>query len=238
MIYPYWMLAIASTLVMGVWPFRRGRTAEPAEGEPVAEDQAAEPVIDHVDWGIRLGMLGRFERAAERFQNAVDVDPGDASGHYNLALALDEGDDHQGACVSYQRAIEIDPDFAHAHCNLGIAQLRLGDSEAAVRSLARAAELDPSDPVPHFNLACIYLGQKCWNEGVAELSEAKGIDPKDPQVRFNLAIGLRKVGNLEDAERELRDFLVLARGRYPEHREFATRLLQDEYGEKGDQNAP
>jgi len=132
----------------------------------------------------------------------------------------------------YNRAIEIDPTFADVHTNLGLALLELGESQAAMKSMEKAVELDSGDPVPHFDLGCIYLSRKQWQEAVSEFREAVKADPKDAQTRFNLAIALRRAGSSADAEPELRDFLALARGRYPEQRAFAAKLLSEEYEDK------
>jgi Flp pilus assembly protein TadD len=231
--FVHWFLALVAPLAVTVWPFKRGEPAEPEQDEPVpTSDQAEGAVIDHMDWGIRLGMLGRFERAAERFEQAAHADPKDPAAHYNHALALDLAGDHERARDLYNRAIEIDPDFADIHTNLALARLDLGDSRAAIESLNRARELDPGDAVVHFNLGCIYLSQELWQNAAAELTQAVKCDPKDAQIRFNLAIALRRTGHHEDAERELRDFLALARGRYPEQREFAEKLISDESTEE------
>lgn len=234
-----WIPAAAGIIALSVWPFGRGKSDQPDSEEPAQiEDQPAELVIDHMDWGIRLGTLGRFERAAERFEQAVAADPDDPSGYYNLALALDQAGNHEQARDTYNRALEIDSSLADIHTNLGIALYDLGNTQEAVKAIEKAVQLDPSDPIPPFDLGCIYLAQKEWSKAIAQLRDAVKADPKDAQTRFNLAIALRKAGSPEDAEPELRDYLVLARGRFPEQREFATSLLSAEYDSKGDLHAP
>lgn len=228
----HWCFAMIVALAFLLWPFSRKTLPHPEPQE--AQDGGEEPVIDHVDWGIRLGMIGRFERAAERFEQAVRADPEDLSAHYNQGLALDQAGDHKRARDAYNRAIEIDSTFADVHTNLGLALLDMGENKAAMKSLEKAVELDSGDPVPHFDLGCIYLSKKQWRKAVSEFGEAVKADPKDAQTRFNLAIALRRAGSSADAERELRDFLALARGRYPEQRAFATKLLSEEYEDKGE----
>lgn len=219
-------LALLAPIAYAIWPFRK--SAGPDTENPTAdspEEQSVEAVIDHLDWGIRLGMLGKFERAAERFQQAAQADPEDASALYNLALALDQAGDHARAVEVYKRAIEIEPDFADAHTNLAIALLETGDREAAAEWLRRAAEIDTGDALPHFNRGCLHVAQEEWQTAVTEFQEAATIDPKDAQTRFNLAIALSRTGRTDDCERELRDFLALARGRYREQSQYATKLL-------------
>lgn len=230
-----WFSALAAPVALALWPFKRRTPTEPDQQEATPPDDAAgEATIDHMDWGIRLGMLGRFERAAERFEQAADADPQDPSAHYNQALSLDQAGNHERARDIYNRAIEIDPGFADSHTNLALALLALGNSQAAVESLEKARELNSGDPVVHFDLGCIHLSGKQWQEAVSEFSEAVKCDPKDAQTRFNLSIALERAGSHEDAEREMRDFLALARARYPEQRAFAAKFLGEQYGEKGE----
>lgn len=230
----YWPLFLLAPFVISIWPLGRGKRSQmESEQTTPPEEQPAEPVIDHLDWGIRLGMLGRFERAAERFEQAVKDDPEDPAAHYDLALALDQAGHHERAADEYKRAVELAPSFADIRTNLAVALLEQGESEAAVESLQAAVQCDGGDPVPHFDLGCVYMGQRQWRQAIVEFREAAQADPKDAQIRFNLAIALRRAGEVADAERELRDFIALARTRYPEQREYAEKLLNEEYGEAG-----
>jgi Flp pilus assembly protein TadD len=234
MTHDHSLLLALGWCALAIWPFRREGRDEPEQEDTASVDgEAADPVIDHMDWGIRLGMLGRFERAIERFEQAVQIAPDEPSAHYNLALTHDLAGDHARARDAYARAIEIDPTFRDSHTNLGVTCTDLGDDDKAIESLRRASELDPSDAIPYYDTGCVLLAEGKCEEAAAEFRKAVGADPKDAQTRFNLAVTLRRAGKAHEAGQEFRDFLALARGRYPEQRSYTTKLLESDYGERG-----
>jgi len=220
-------------VILSAWPFRRKDEGNGDEPQPAVGEESSAAEIDHMDWGIRLGMLERYERAAEQFRLAVKADPDDAAAGYNLALALDLAGRHKEASETYAQVLERSPDLLEAQVNLSLTLLDLSDTKGALDSLREALTKSPDDAIAHFNLGCVYLRQKMWINAAAEFQAAAKADPKDPQTRFNLAIAWRRAGNRADAERELRDFIVLARGRYPEQREYVEELLSTEYGDAG-----
>jgi tetratricopeptide (TPR) repeat protein len=89
-----------------------------------------------------MGTLAVFEgdgeRARERFEAALELDPNHYRALTNLGnLKLEEGD-VDGAIEAYERAIRLNDTFANAHHNLGVAYRRKGEVGKSVRSLRRA----------------------------------------------------------------------------------------------------
>jgi tetratricopeptide (TPR) repeat protein len=89
---------------------------------------------------------GQWERAAERFREAIALKPDFSDAHYNLGHTLVQLNDRAGAIASFREAIRFRPDFAAAHTNLGKLLLEEGDREAAREAIATAARLAPDDP--------------------------------------------------------------------------------------------
>lgn len=229
------MLLILYLFAMLIWPFRRTKNSEPEDANTAStEDVAAAPAIDYQDWGIRLGALGKFEQAAERFEQAAKISPDDPAANYNLALAYDLAGDHSRAMSSYQRTVEQCPDFPDTYINIAAIYINLGDITNAIESLRRASEINPTDPVSHFDIACIYLAERRVEESIEEFNKAAQLDPKDARTRFNLAIALFRSGKVEEARNELSDFLALEQGMYPKQREYAVSFIDSEHNEQGD----
>ena len=231
-------LLLAALGLLAVWPFRRKDAADAPNAEATLQGDEADPEIDHLDWGIRLGMLERYERAAERFRMAVQTHPEDPVGHYNLALALDLADRHEEARDSYQQAIHLDSNVPDAHINLSLTLSDLGDRQAAISALNAALVLAPDDAVAHYDLGCIYMALGMWRKAADAFRASNDANPKEAQTRFNSALALRRAGDSAAAERELRDFLALARGRYPRQKEYAEQILRTQYADTGDQDVP
>lgn len=229
-------ISISGLGMFAIWPFRRKEAAEMESASTDLQENEAPTELDHLDWGIRLGMLERYERAAERLRMAVKADPDDGSAQYNLALALDLAGHHEEAMALYTQIVKTQADILDVHVNLALTKMDLGDCSGAVSSLRDALQLAPDDAIGHYDLGCVYMAMKQWSEAAGEFQSAVNSDPKDAQTRFNYAIALRRAGNDTEAERELRDFVALARARYPEQRAYAEELLRT-YGDKGDSDA-
>jgi tetratricopeptide (TPR) repeat protein len=89
-----------------------------------------------------MGTLAVFEgdneRARERFEAALELDPNHFRALTNLGNLKLEEDDVDGAIDAYERAIRLNDTFANAHHNLGVAYRRQGQVSKSVRALRRA----------------------------------------------------------------------------------------------------
>ena len=130
----------------------------------------------HDNLGLCLEALGRYDEAAESYQEAIRLNrlqkTGSAWPPLNLGvmlLKLGKG----GEAEEYLReALRYDPGFAEAHYRLGMLLEKKGEAEEAIAELKRAAALDTAYPEPQYALARLY----------------------------------RKTGDMENAKAALRDF--------------------------------
>jgi tetratricopeptide (TPR) repeat protein len=96
-------------------------------------------------WYSRYGKLaeshGLLTTAISDYERALQLDPGFAEAHYNLAFALETVHDNERAATEYQKAIQRSDDFYPAYNNLARLLIRerkdlsggLGLLEAALR---------------------------------------------------------------------------------------------------------
>jgi tetratricopeptide (TPR) repeat protein len=98
-----------------------------------------------------LHATGRFLDAIALADRASQLDADSASLQFNVALSLEDSDQHTAALLAYQRAVDLDPDYADAHCNLALLAERQGQAQLALlhfnayRRLA-AAESELAQP--------------------------------------------------------------------------------------------
>ncbi|MGE5660516.1 MAG: tetratricopeptide repeat protein [Actinomycetota bacterium] len=95
-----------------------------------------------------LGNLLQEERnwvaAKSAYEQALQIDPHFATGHYNLGMTLKAMGNFGDAIASYQRAVQIHPTYAEAFQNLGVVLLKVGkvpESLAAFRQAIALHEL-------------------------------------------------------------------------------------------------
>jgi Flp pilus assembly protein TadD len=132
----------------------------------------------------------RQDFVAERlrwFQAAVAAHPSSAVAHNNLALALRDNRDRDGAAAEVREAVRLDPKYPHARNNLGRVLLRTGNLDGALAEFREAVRLDPKLPYAHDNLGDA-LNRKGDTDGaLAAYREALRLDPNYPVAHNNLA---------------------------------------------------
>src|SRR5262249_15471326 len=110
-------------------------------------------------------------KAMEFYNRAFELDPDDASTHYNFAnllMRLGSGE----ALQHFQRAIDLKPDDPRYHYNYGVALALANQPAAAEREFHKAIEIMPELPDPHAGLARVLLNRGDVDGAIAEFSTA------------------------------------------------------------------
>jgi tetratricopeptide (TPR) repeat protein len=116
--------------------------------------------------------------------SAVNVRPGSARPHYNLARELARIPGRlPEAIAEYQAALRIEPDHASTHNNLANALARIpGRLPEAIAEYEAALRIEPSLAEGHYNLASALVRVGRLPEAIGEYEAALRIKP-DPQMR-------------------------------------------------------
>ena len=69
------------------------------------------------DFGVRMARMNLWREAMFRFKRAVDLNPGDAMAHNNLAVAYEANGDFDKAAEAYRTAIRLDKSNQHIQRN-------------------------------------------------------------------------------------------------------------------------
>lgn len=137
--------------------------------------------------------------------DALDLAPGLAEAHANLAWLLDRRGSVSEAVRHYELAIELQPDNARIHLNFGTLLAELKFFHAAEAAYRRALDVDRLLPGTWCNLGALLAQNFRDAEAETCLNTALQLDPQHTGAHFNLAC------------------LLLRKGRYPEgwfHLEF------------------
>ena len=122
---------------------------------------------------------GKFERAAELFAQAANVNPSDYQSPSFQAMALKElGRNEEADAASFrayvtaQKHLELHPDDARAMYLGAAALVQIGEFEKAVDWAERALDTDRNEPAVLYNVACVYALRGDVDKSLALLEEA------------------------------------------------------------------
>jgi tetratricopeptide (TPR) repeat protein len=156
------------------------------------EDQLARlrdnPRDDAANLYVGIGQLreGNIEVARKHLSLVVELNPGDARGHYWLAQACSRNGDNQKAETELCEAIARDGDYAEARMALGMLHLHEGRKRAAADELKQVLSLRPGWHQTANALAWV-------------LATAREPDVRNPKLALELADDACRVTRSEHA---------------------------------------
>jgi protein O-mannosyl-transferase len=156
--------------------------------------------------------------------SAVEVCPGSARPHYNLAKEFEHIPGRmEDAAAEYREAVRIEPDRADAHDNLGNVLAELpGRLPEAIAEYRQALQIAPDLAVVHNDLANALARMPGGiPEAIPEYRAALRLQPANAEVHYNLANALAGIpDSLPEAIAEYRATLQIQ----PDHADAHNNL--------------
>ena len=153
--------------------------------------------------GMALRALGRKDEGLRVLRAGVGLCPQVPELNNNLANALEEAGDREGALACYRTAFNREPGLLNAARACGALLVRLGRFEEAVDHYGAALGRHPDD-------ARLWagLGWTLWKlrraAAATALQRAVALDPTSSAFRWHLHVILRWLGRYDENERQLR----------------------------------
>ena len=167
------------------------------------------------DQALSASREGRFSEALPLWNQVLERAPTDAaawSNRGNVQLALG---DPLAAIADQSQALELEPGSADAHLNRGTAEEALAQWQAAAADYRWILERYPEPGEPRasalYNLGNVLGSEGDWAAAQASFAAAAEARPGFAMARSSAALALFQLGELEGAERELRNLIR----RYP-----------------------
>ena len=157
-----------------------------------------------------LEAQGDYPQAVEQYRRAIEKDPQLPGIHRALGVALlnasPDAAARLGAQQEFQLELAANPADYHSEYQLGEIHWAVEEREEALRRYRRAVELNGN-----FVDALIALGKVHTVRGEADkaltyLEKAARLDPENEVVHYRLSQAYRKLGRLDDAKREAKQF--------------------------------
>src|SRR5271156_1357786 len=102
---------------------------------------------------------GSVKTAVHSYQQAVQLNPGNAKLHFNMSLALGRMGDFSSERKELERTVELDPNLAVAQNQLGMLALRNGQQREAEERFKKTLAIDPTFSEALSNLGVLYNRQ-------------------------------------------------------------------------------
>src|SRR6266568_1205720 len=151
----------------------------------------------HNSRGIELADRGWLDEAAKEFQKAIELDPGSAHAHDNLATVWAEKKLWREALQEYLTALRLEPDSATAHYNLACFLAAHG-GDMAIAEYEEAIHHDPEYPDSHLNLALTYADHDRLDDAKKEVVR---LEPTNFDAWIDLGVCFAQKGFYAEAER-------------------------------------
>lgn len=132
--------------------------------------------------GLAYLMAGDLEKAEQRFNKALEIDPGFITAEANLARMALKKNDLAQARTHYQRALKQSPNNATALMGLADLARREGDSKRMHELLEQAHNGEPKTTRPGLISALAYLEEKQPLKALRMTSLLSAAFPGDPSV--------------------------------------------------------
>lgn len=143
-----------------------------------AEDSSAR----FIDSGKELMEQGEFDKARLEFRNALQINPLDAEGYYQLALIDEKGQKWKGMYSNLVTVESLDPNHVPAIIKLGQLHVVSGQLDEAMKKAEKALSLEPENTDAILLKATTFIKQENFGMAEAEINRVLAIDSKNMEA--------------------------------------------------------
>jgi tetratricopeptide (TPR) repeat protein len=155
---------------------------------------------------------GDRDGAIVQYKKVLQLAPQLPGAHFELAEALLQKSktqrDREEAEEAFKAELALNPGNVNAQCRLGDLYLSAGNMrlDAAYQSYAGALQLQPDFANAQLGMGKVLIRMGKNQEAVAYLRDAARLDPVDSSAHYLLAQTYRRLGQMPEADTELRIF--------------------------------
>ena len=160
----------------------------------------------HMCLGLIEDGTGQYEKAAEQFQQAVQLDPTNDAAYRGLAGAYQRLNQPDKAEETYKRAISLRPQYWRAYHALSVFYWSRAEYEKAVAMSTKATELDPDSYLAFNGLGAALLFDGKDEDAVTAFEKSIAIRP-NLNAYNNLAIAQFHLHRFKDSVRNYKEAL-------------------------------
>jgi protein O-GlcNAc transferase len=170
----------------------------------------------HYRMGVVYDKLGNPERAAQKYQDTLNLNPGHAGAlsalagqHLNRGLRYRQQGQLAEATQELKAVLQFNPASSAAHQALGEIYEEQGQQAEAMQHYQEVLRTDPDSAASHYRLGIGYEKQAQYDQAVAQFQEVLRINPDHPEAHAGLAVAYQKQGQSEEAAAAFRQAIRL-----------------------------
>jgi len=160
---------------------------------------------------VYLWMSADTARTGPAFEALVAGYPRAPGVHYLYATYLLSFRPAEEAVAELNHELEVNPHSADARAMLALIMMRAGAESAALPFAKQAARDGPTCPMAQYVYGLILAGTADLRQAIQFLETAERLDPANVEYHMGLAGAYSKAGRHEDARRERRTSIAIAR---------------------------
>jgi tetratricopeptide (TPR) repeat protein len=141
--------------------------------------------VDYTGRGNAHVNEGQYDQAIADYNQALEIDPGDAAAYYGRGYAYENKGHYEQAIADYTLALEINPSLVDAYNSRGLSYIHAGQLDEAIADCTRALELNPSHAEAYGNRAYAHEDKGQYDQALADYTRALEIDPSNATAYNN-----------------------------------------------------
>ncbi|HSE38409.1 MAG TPA: FG-GAP-like repeat-containing protein, partial [Blastocatellia bacterium] len=160
------------------------------------------------------------------FRRALRIEPSLKVARVNLAIALYNAPDIDGALREIKAAASLLPDSPQIHYMLGLIAKAQNRTVDAIAEFQQVLRIDPRDSSTNINLGQLFMQQRKYPEAIEALRAALANEPYNATATYSLAMALTRSGASQEGQAMMKMFQVLREKPY-------AKTLGKDYLEQG-----
>jgi tetratricopeptide (TPR) repeat protein len=150
-------------------------------------------------YGTALNQAGHFHDALAAYDQALALDPSNATAHINRGNTLRALGRLEDALAAHDQALTLDSGNAAAHINRGNTLRAMGRAEDALAACDQALTLGPGNATAHINRGNTLVNLGRFHDALAAYDQALALNPSNATAHINRGYMLLNLGRLRDA---------------------------------------
>ena len=152
-----------------------------------------------IESGKELMEQGEFDKARLEFRNAIQINPLEAEGYYQLALIDEKNQNWKGMYSNLVTVESLDPNHVPAMVKLGQLNIISGQFDEAIKKSEKALSLEPDNIDAMLLKATAYIKQENFGMADAEINRVLEMDANNMEALTSKVMLLKNSGQTNKA---------------------------------------